>query len=112
MLFGIKSSIVWISNWIVNLFTRKRFKETKIKSYSNEAKHLHDEEIPKVGCNYTCLVVILINFVLQKDENYCLPKFLQECKYTKKEKKNWDFRYITNENEVSSDDSDGMLAAK
>ena len=71
----------------MNLFTRKRFKETKIKSYSNEAKHLHDEEIPKVGCNYTCLVVILINFVLKKDENYCLQKFLKEFKYTKKEKK-------------------------
>ena len=40
-----------------------------------------DNEIPKVGSNYTCLEVILINLVLKKDENYYLQVFLKECKY-------------------------------
>ena len=40
-----------------------------------------NNEIPKVDSNYTCLAVILINFVLKKDENYYLQVFLKECKY-------------------------------
>ena len=40
-----------------------------------------NNEIPKVYSNYTCLAVILINFVLKKDENYYLQVFLKECKY-------------------------------
>ena len=42
--------------------------------------------MPKVGSNYTCLAVILINFVLMKDENYYLQVFLKESKYIEKEK--------------------------
>ena len=29
-----------------------------------------DVEMPKAGSNYICLVIILIDFVLKKDENY------------------------------------------
>ena len=37
--------------------------------------------MPKVGSNYICLAVILIDFVLIKDENYYYPQvFLKESK--------------------------------
>ena len=36
----------------------KRFLKTKIKSYGDEATDFYDNEIPKVGSNYTCLAVI------------------------------------------------------
>ena len=41
-----------------------------MKPYSDQTTDLHDEEMPKVGSNYICKVVILIDFVLKKDENY------------------------------------------
>ena len=37
---------------------------------SDEATGFHDEDMPSVGSNYICLTVILINFVLKKDEDY------------------------------------------
>ena len=88
MLFGIKSAIVWKKNLIVNLFTIKHFKYNKIKSYNDQVTDFHDKEVPKVGSNYACLAVMLIDFVLKKDENYYPQKLFKECKYTKKEKGN------------------------
>ena len=41
----------------------------------------------KSRSNYTCLIVILTDFVLKKDENYYWQVFLKECIYNKKEKK-------------------------
>ena len=38
------------------------------------------KEMPKVGSNYTCLAVILFDFVLKKDERYYRPVFLKECR--------------------------------
>ena len=54
--------------------------------------------------NYTCLAVILIDFVLKKDENYYLQVFLKECKYIEREKKI--IRYIIDDLEISSDYSE------
>ena len=39
------------------------FMKTKVKSCSDETTDFHDEEVSKVGCNYICLAVILINLV-------------------------------------------------
>ena len=50
-------------------------------------------------------MVILIKFVLEKDENCYLQLFLKECKYIEKEKKV--IRYNTDYLKISSDDSDG-----
>ena len=36
----------------------KKFLKTKIKSYGDEASDFHDNEMPKVGFNHTCLAVI------------------------------------------------------
>ena len=48
----------------------KNFLKTKIKSYGNKATDFHDKEVAKVGSNYICLAVILLDFVLIKDKNY------------------------------------------
>ena len=56
----------------------------KTKSYGDEATDFHDKEIPEVGSNDTNLAVILIYFVLKKDENYYPQVFLKECKYIEK----------------------------
>ena len=59
--------------------------------------------MPKVGSNYICLVVILIDFVLIKYENYYYPQvFLKESKYIEKGKKV--IKYINDDLEISSDD--------
>ena len=41
----------------------KKFLKTKLKPYCNEATVFHMKNITKVGSHYTCLVVILINFI-------------------------------------------------
>ena len=71
----------------------------KIKkiSYGDEAVDFYDEEIPKVGSNYTCLAVIWIDFVLEKYENYHPQAFLEESKYTEKEKRM--VRYVTHDSD-------------
>ena len=40
----------------------------------------------KVGSNYTCLAVILTDFILEKDENYFPQVFLKDYRSIKKEK--------------------------
>ena len=47
----------------------KTFLKTKIKSCSDEATDFHDKEMAKVGSNYICLAVLLIDIVLKKDED-------------------------------------------
>ena len=66
-IFEIKSAIV-DSEPIHN----KNLLKSKIK-YGDEVTDFHDKEMPKVGSIYTCLTVILIDF-------------LRECKYIEKEK--------------------------
>ena len=69
------------------LMDNKKILLTKIRSYSNEATDFHNEEVPKVGSNCTCLPVISLDSVLKKDESYYLKVFLKECKYIEKENK-------------------------
>ena len=44
----------------------KHFLKTKIRSYSDETTDFNVKEVPKVGPNYTCLAVILLDVVLKK----------------------------------------------
>ena len=55
----------------------KIFLKTKIKSYDDEATDFYS--------NHSSLVVILINSVFKKDENYYPQVFLKECKYNEKD---------------------------
>ena len=88
----------------------KKLLKTKKKSYDDQAIDFHYKEIPKVGPNYSCLAVILIDFVLEKDKNYYPQIFLKECKYIKKEK--MVIRYISNDLKVFSDDSNQIFLNK
>ena len=45
------------------------------------------KKIPKVGSNYTCLPVILFDFVPKKDENYYPEVLLKTYKCIKKNDK-------------------------
>ena len=65
----------------------KKISENNIRSYGHEATNFHDNEIPKVDSNYTCSAVILIDFILKKDENYYPQVFLKEYEYIEKKKK-------------------------
>ena len=47
----------------------KKFLKTKIMSYVHEPTDFHDNEIPKVGSNYTWLAVVFTDFVLKEDES-------------------------------------------
>ena len=42
----------------------KKYLKTKINSYGDEAKDFHYKEILKVNSNFTCLAVILVDFIL------------------------------------------------
>ena len=103
-----KYNAIWnkASADIINEFDRdpvynKEFLKTKIKSHSDKVTDIYDKESPKVESNYTCLVVIRLDFTLKKDNNYYLLVFLKECKYIEKKV----IRHI-NEilNDFSSDD--------
>ena len=56
------------------------FLKNKIRFFGVETTDFQNKEIPKVGSNYIFLTVILLDFVLKKDENYYLQVFLKECK--------------------------------
>ena len=58
---------------------QQKILKIKIKSYGDEAKDFNDKAFPKVWSNYTCLAVILINFVFKKEENYYPQVFLKGC---------------------------------
>ena len=53
----------------------KKFLRTKIKSYRDGAIDFRDKKMPKVDSNYTCLAVILIDFVLKKYKKFYLQVF-------------------------------------
>ena len=44
----------------------KKVLNTKIKSSNDEVKNYYDNEIPEVVFIYTCLTVVLIDFVLKR----------------------------------------------
>ena len=59
----------------------KKFLKTKIKSHGDEVTDFCDKEIPKVDSNHTCLVVISLDSVTKKKENYYPQASLKQCKY-------------------------------
>ena len=69
----------------------KKILKAKIRSFGNEATDFHDKEMAKVGSNYTCLALILIDFVFKKDKYYCLQVLLKECEYIEKEKSDYTY---------------------
>ena len=72
--------------------------------------NFRNNEIPKEGSQCVCLSVIFSDSVSKKDRNYYPQVFLEEHKYVVKEKKK--SKFITDDKEISSDDSDKENSGK
>ena len=71
MIFGRKSAIVLKTNLTINTpIYNNKFLKTKIKSYSHKVEIFMIKKMPKAASNCTYFTVILIDFVLEKGENY------------------------------------------
>ena len=82
----------------------EKYLKAKIKSYNEKINtNVHINKIPKEGSKFISLSVILINSVFTTSKNYNPQVFLEECKFGVKEKKMP--QYITDDIEISSDDS-------
>ena len=82
-------------------------KYLKAKTKSSNGKintNFHGNEIPKEDSQYVGLSVVLIDPLFRVRKNYHPQMFLEECKYVVKEKKIP--KYITDDIEISSNDSD------
>ena len=66
---------------------KQKIFENRNSYYSDEVKDFHTRKIAEAGPNYICWSVILIGFILEKDENYYPQEFLKACKFIEKEKK-------------------------
>ena len=64
----------------------------------------HNDKMSKEDSHCICLSVILIDSVFEMGTKYYPQVFSEECKYIAKEKKVT--RYITEDLEISSDESD------
>ena len=59
----------------------KKLLKTKIKFHDDKVTGFHDEKVPKVDSNHTCLSVISLDSALKKDNSYFLQVFLKkQCK--------------------------------
>ena len=79
--------------------------QRKIQRSSFEAKTFHEKEMSEAGSNYICLVVMLIDSVLKKDENYYSQVFFKNVTTLQKKKKHV-IRYIYDDLQFSSDAND------
>ena len=87
-----------------SVYNEKHLK-TKTKSDNGEINtNFHNNEILKEGSQCICISVILIDSAYIKDKIYYPQVFLEKCKYVAKEKKK--SKFITDDTEFSSDDSD------
>ena len=46
--------------------------------------NFHNQKIPKEKVLCKCVSIIMLAFVIETDENYCLQIFFEECKYLQK----------------------------
>ena len=83
----------------------EKYLKAKIKSCNRKIDtNFHNNKILKKGSQFICLSVILIHFIFRTGKSYYLQVLLEEFKYIDKEKKMPE--YITDDIEISSDDSD------
>ena len=56
----------------------KKYLKSKVKSYNRKInRNFHNNKIPKEGSEFTCLSVILIDFVFRTGNNYYTQRFLR-----------------------------------
>ena len=80
----------------------KEFLKIKIKPHGDAVTGFYDKKVSKVHSNHSCLAVISLDFAPNEDGNYYLQVFFKKCKYIEKKV----IRYIIDDIESSSDDSD------
>ena len=91
-------------NWWWTCVKQKKPK-AKIKSYNGKINtNFHNNKIAKEGSQFSCLSVILMNFLFRTGKNYYSQVFLEKCKHVVKEKKVPE--YITDDIKIFSEDSD------
>ena len=78
-----------------------KYLKDKIKSYEGKI----NTNFHKEGFHCTCLSVISTDFIVKMGKSYSLQVFLEKYKYIVKEKKI--SRFISDELDASSDDSEG-----
>ena len=66
----------------------EKYLKAKIKFYNGKiSTSFFNHKIPKVGSQFICLSVILIDSVFKTGKSYYLGVVLEECKYLAKEKR-------------------------
>ena len=65
-----------------------KYIKTKIKTYADIIiTNFHNKKIPKEKVPCKCLLIIMLDSVIESDEKYCLQTFLEECKYVQEKMK-------------------------
>ena len=75
-----KSVTVIKRNFIANPYIKKNFLKTKIRCFGDDATDFHIRKMHEAGSNHICFLVISIDSVPKKDENY----YLKICNYIEK----------------------------
>ena len=84
----------------------EKYIKTKTKVYNKKINtDFLGNKMWKEGSEYICLSVFLLGSVYKKDKNYYPQVFLEECKHVIKEKKKSIKNFITDDVEISSDDT-------
>ena len=76
-----------IKSLIASLFTIT-FLKNQIRSYGDRTTDFHIRKIPEVDSNEICYLLVLIDSVFKKDENYYQQVLSQNLNTLKKEKGN------------------------
>ena len=62
-----------------------KYIKTKIKTYADIIiTNFHNKKISKEKVPCKCLLIIMLDSVIESDEKYCPQTFLEECKYLPK----------------------------
>ena len=86
----------------------KKYVKTKVKSYEDKiSTNFHSDKIPKEGSQCICLSVILIDTIYRTGKTVNLKCFRRMLIYNKLKKMP---EYITDQTEISSDDSDDKIS--
>ena len=73
--------------------------KTKIRCYDDGATDFHIRKMHEAGCNHICFLLISIDSVSKKDENY----YLKICNYI--EKIRWWLKFWSDESSESDEAS-------
>ena len=84
-----------------------RYIKTKIKKYAdNIISNFHNKKIPKEKVPCKCLLIIMIDFVIEAGKKYYPQTFLEECKYVQEKIKTKNYIDENLKIESNSDSND------